>query len=81
VDGLVNFVWRVLVLLILVRVVLSWRKSPFSGPISRWIHLIVEPLLELCRSLVDTRKHGFDVAPVVALVMLWIMRYILVVLF
>lgn len=77
VDGLINFAWRVVVLLILVRVVLSWRRNRFSDPVGRWVYFITEPLLRPCRLLVDTRKQGYDIAPVVAWILLWIIRGIL----
>lgn len=77
-HALINFLWRVSVMIFLLRVVLSWRQIRLRDRVGRWVALITEPILALCRLVVDTRSFGFDLSPLVALVLLWLLRNLLI---
>ena len=75
---LIGFVWRVMVLIFLLRIVLSWRRVRLHDRLGRLVALITEPILIFCRLLVDTRSYGFDISPLLALVLLWLHRNLLI---
>jgi uncharacterized protein YggT (Ycf19 family) len=75
---LIDFVWRVMVLIFLLRIVLSWRRVRLHDRLGRLVALITEPILIFCRLLVDTRSYGFDISPLLALVLLWLLRNLLI---
>lgn len=80
-DRYIDFFWELIVLLILLRVVLSWRKDKFNDTLGRWIYILTEPMLRIFRTVVDTQRYGFDVSPVLALIFIWLLRDLLVFLF
>lgn len=61
-------------LLILARVILSWIASPFSrNPVVQFIRAVTDPMLEPIRSVLP-RTGMFDFSPMVALLILQLLR-------
>lgn len=80
-DRYINFLWELIVLAILLRVVLSWRRNRFNDTLGRWVFTITEPLFKVFRAMIDTTRFGFDVAPLTTLFFLWLLKRLLVFLF
>ena len=80
-DRYIDFFCKLIVLLILLRIVLSWRKDKFGDLLGRWVYLLTEPIMRVFRLAIDTRGFGFDLSPVLALVFFWLLRELLIFLF
>ena len=64
-------------LLILARVILSWVASPFSrNPLVQLIRAVTDPMLEPIRSILP-RTGMFDFSPMVALLVLQLLKGLL----
>jgi YggT family protein len=74
---LVDFVFRVLDLAILLRVILSWFNADRYNSVVRLIHDITEPILAPLRRFIPP-FGGLDFTPIVALFILDFVRRLIV---
>ncbi|MGQ0569430.1 MAG: YggT family protein [Armatimonadota bacterium] len=76
--NLVDVVYRVLNLLIFVRIILTWIPGMNMGhPVVRLVHQITAPIIEPIRRLMPP-TGGFDLSPMVAVMLLYLARNLLV---
>jgi YggT family protein len=76
--ALINTVFQVLNLLILVRIILSWVPGMGPGhPAVHVIHQITAPILDPIRRVMPP-AGGFDLSPIVAILLLSLIRTLLV---
>ena len=79
----VSLIFRIYSFLILVRVILSWvavtpYRSRMDHPIVRLLYQITDPILEPLRRLIPPIGGTLDISPVVALIILEVIRSIIV---
>lgn len=73
-TALVVYSW-----VIILRALLSWVIPDPTHPVMRPFHLLTEPLLSPLRKLVPPRAlGGLDVSPILALVLVYLLRVLLV---
>ncbi len=70
---LVNLAFQLLIVLILVRAVLSWVRPDPYHPAVRFLNQITDPILAPIQRLVPPIS-GIDVSPVVALLLIEVLR-------
>ena len=72
---LINNLFRVAEFLIIARVVISWVPRLAYHPVGRWIIQLVDPCLRPLRRLLPPWKTGgLDLSPLIALILLDILR-------
>jgi YggT family protein len=81
--GIVVFVFQLFQILILIRVLLSWiYTNPYSpalnNPAVRILYQVTDPILEPIRKVIPPIGGAIDISPIVALLLLDIVRRILV---
>ena len=80
-TGLVNLLVLLLYLytwVIIIRAVMSWMNPDPNNPLVRALVLVTEPVLKPLRALVPpSRLGGLDVSPILAIVLIQILRYLL----
>ncbi|HAA24656.1 MAG TPA: YggT family protein [Ruminiclostridium sp.] len=78
----VQIFFRVIEILILVRVILSWIPFRTQNAFVVFIHSVTEPILGPIRNLVSRSSFGknlmFDVSPILAYVVLGVVRHIII---
>ena len=74
IDMLVTiYIW-----MIIIRVILSW-VSPYSRiPLALYLFRLTDPFLERTRGLFPMPRMAFDLSPVIAVLLLELIRYIVV---
>lgn len=79
--GLVNLLVLLLYLytwIIIIRAVMSWMNPDPNNPLVKALYLVTEPVLKPLRSLVPpARLGGIDISPILAIVLIQILRYLL----
>ena len=76
---LVTAAVKLFVLGLLVRIVLSWLRSPATRAAERWLDRIYEPLLAPIRRLIPPVRLGdpnaprLDLAPLILLLAIWLL--------
>ena len=79
--GLVNLVVLLLYLytwIIIIRAVASWLNPNPGNPLVQALVAVTEPVLKPLRSLVPpARLGGLDVSPILAIILIQIVRYLL----
>jgi YggT family protein len=73
--SLIDFVYKLFILLLIVHVVLSYFMSPFH-PIRERVDRIVEPMLRPIRRLIPS-VGMFDFSPLVLMFLAWIINLVL----
>lgn len=77
-KALVVLLFRIYTIIFLLRIILSWLKiSPEDYPLVNLVHRLTEPPLESIRRVVDTRKKGYDLSPLLAILIIWLLTKIL----
>ncbi len=71
--GIEIYVW-----LILARAILSFIRPRTYHPIIRFIYETTEPLLALCRRFLPGPAMGLDFSPLLAIIILEVVKYILI---
>jgi len=61
-------------LILLLRVIFDWLHIPQTNSIIRWMYTITDPLLAQIRRLMPVSFAGFDFSPVVAMILLRLLR-------
>jgi YggT family protein len=77
---IVSFLFQFYAFLILIRVLLTWvsvnRYSPIDHPLIRILNRVTDPVLEPLRQIIPPLGGVIDISPVIALVLLEILRAI-----
>jgi YggT family protein len=80
-PALINFLVLLLYLytwLVIIRAVVSWTRVDPSNPLIQFLVKATEPVLAPLRALVPPAKlGGLDVSPILAIVVIQIVRYLL----
>lgn len=64
--------------MIIIRVLLSW-VSPYSRiPLAPYLFRLTDPFLERIRGLLPMPRMAFDVSPIIAILILEVVRYFIV---
>lgn len=78
--GLISFLSRAYIVIIIVRAVLSWVQHNPHQPLIKFIYQVTEPPLRLIRQYVPD-VGGLDVSPVILIFAIYIIERILVIIF
>jgi len=52
--------------------------SPEAYPPVKLVYQLTEPILEPIRRIIDSSKAGFDLSPLIAIILVWLLTKILV---
>ena len=64
--------------IIIIRAVMSWVNPDPNNPLVKALFVVTEPLLKPLRTLVPpSRLGGIDISPILAIVLIQILRYLL----
>jgi YggT family protein len=74
---IIDWIYRILVLLLLARAIISFLPLDRYHPIVMWIYRLTEPLLAPIRRFLPP-MGGFDLSPIVLLILLAILRSVLI---
>ncbi|MGB1155268.1 MAG: YggT family protein [Alphaproteobacteria bacterium] len=77
-----TFAIQVLNLILLVYIVIGWLRvfnvgfafNPVVGQIYAGLHSLLDPIMSMIRRVIPTQFGGIDIAPIVLLGGLWLMR-------
>ncbi len=80
---IVSYLFQFYSLLILIRVILSWLnltsyRTSSSNSLVRVLYLVTDPVLVPLQRIIPPIGGAIDISPVVALILLQILRYIVV---
>jgi len=65
-------------IILIARIVVNWLKlSPKSYPLVKFVYQLTEPVLEPLRRLINSRAVGFDLSPLLAIILIWLLAKIL----
>ena len=78
VAGILNTILTVYTWVILARVVISWISADPYNPIVRIICNLTDPALDRLRKSLPMYVGGIDLAPVVAILVIWFLQRFLV---
>jgi YggT family protein len=76
--NVVDLAYRLYVFILFIRIILSWTNTNQWNPVVQWVHRITDPFLYLIRRLVPLQVGVFDFSPIVALLLLSVLRGIIV---
>jgi len=74
---IINLVINLLILLVLVRAVLTWLPVPPYHPMVKMLDSLTEPLLRPFRKMGRSAAAGFDLSPMILIIVLIIVRTVL----
>jgi len=75
---LIGLAFKLVYLLILARVIVSWLPINRWHPVVIWIYRVTEPMLKPFRNIVSpARTGGLDLSPIFLLLVLWIVESII----
>jgi YggT family protein len=72
--GILFFLLRLYEAVLLARVLLSWIQPQGYNKYTRWIYVVTEPVLAPLRRILPFSQSGFDFSPVVALIVISIIK-------
>ena len=79
--SLINFLVLLLYLytwIIIIRAVMSWMNPDPNNSLVKALNVVTEPILKPLRALVPpARLGGLDISPILAIVLIQILRYLL----
>ena len=79
--GLVNLLVLLLYLytwIVIIRAVMSWMNPDPKNPLVKALYVVTEPVLKPLRALIPpARLGGIDISPILAIVLIQILRYLL----
>ena len=75
---MVNMALEILVWIIIARALISWVSPDPYNPIVQTLNRITEPVLEPFRRLVPIHSIGVDISPILAIIVVYGVRYFLV---
>ncbi|MDI6784108.1 MAG: YggT family protein [bacterium] len=74
----IDLAYNIYVFLLFVRIILSWTNPNPWNPIVQWIYKLTDPVLNFVRRLVPLRVGMFDFSPIIAFLLLSIIRWVVV---
>jgi YggT family protein len=77
-GNLVDVAIQAYILIIIVRALISWVSPDPYNPVVRFLHRVTEPVLRPIREHLPTTAMGFDLSPVVAILVLTLLQWFLV---
>lgn len=69
----INYLFQIIIFLVIARVVLSWFRAPRTGPFYRFITDATEPVMRLAQKITP-RTGMLDFSPIVAIIGLDLLR-------
>lgn len=80
-DQLIGAIGMFLYLVILARVILSWFPNmSYNNPIVQFVYVVTEPILSPIRRVLPSTGM-FDFAPMVAIIVIFVVQQVLLLLF
>ncbi|NLY89847.1 MAG: YggT family protein [Firmicutes bacterium] len=78
---LIKLLSRLYNIILILRILINWLKlSPEAYPPVKFVYRLTEPVLEPLRRVINS-KAGFDLSPLVAIILVWLLAKILVEIF
>jgi len=74
-----DFVLNALQLVLIVNELLSWVRPDPSNPIVRFLDTVSDAVCDPIRRLIPTVVGGLDLAPMIAIVLTWVLKQVVVV--
>ena len=74
-----DFVLNALQLVLIVNALLSWVRPDPSNPIVRFLDTVSDAVCDPIRRLIPTVVGGLDLAPMIAIVLTWVLKQVVVV--
>lgn len=75
---IVNWVIQIYIFIIIARALISWVEPNPYNPIVQFLYKITEPVLRPIRRILPLRGMGFDISPLIAIIILWALQYFIV---
>jgi YggT family protein len=75
---IVNWVIQIYIFIIIARALISWVEPNPYNPIVQLLYKITEPVLRPIRRILPLRGMGFDISPLIAIIILWASQYFIV---
>jgi len=75
---LIDFLFRILTLALLVRVVLSWIPHDPYNEIIQWVYRLTDPLVRPFQQLIPSLGMGIDLSPLLAFFALSLLRKLII---
>ncbi|NOZ75922.1 MAG: YggT family protein [FCB group bacterium] len=76
--ALIDFLFQILTLALLVRVVLSWIPHDPRNDIIQWLYRLTDPLIRPFQQLIPPLGMGIDLSPLLAFFALGILRKLII---
>lgn len=76
--NLIDYVYKIYVFILFVRIILSWVNPNPWNPLVQWIHRLTDPLLNVIRRLVPLQVGMFDFSPIIAFLLLSAIRWVII---
>jgi len=74
-----DFVLNALQLVLIVNALLSWVRPDPSNPIVRFLDTVSDAVCDPIRRLIPTVVGGLDLAPMIAILLTWVLKQVVVV--
>jgi YggT family protein len=74
---LVNLVFQIYIFIVIARALISWVNPDPYNPIVRFLYSATEPVLERMRRILQLQFSGFDLTPIVLLLLLSVIEQLL----
>ncbi len=71
--SLINFIFEILNLILIIRIILSWVPHNRYHPIINFIYEITEPILKPFRNMINPIQ-GIDISPIIVFILLRLLR-------
>jgi YggT family protein len=73
----VNLVFQIYIFIVIARALVSWVNPDPYNPIVRFLYNVTEPVLARLRRILPLQFGGFDLSPIVLLVLLSVVEQLL----
>jgi YggT family protein len=73
----VNLVFQIYIFIVIARALVSWVNPDPYNPIVRFLYNVTEPVLARMRRILPLQFGGFDLSPIVLLVLLSVVEQLL----
>lgn len=75
---IVSLAYNIYLFILLIRIILSWTNPNPWNPVVRWISRVTDPFLNFIRRLVPLQVGMFDFSPIIAILLLSVLRWIII---
>ncbi|MFB3894666.1 MAG: YggT family protein [bacterium] len=76
--AIVSLAYNIYLFIFLIRIILSWTNPNPWNPVVRWISRVTDPFLNFIRRLVPLQAGMFDFSPIIAILLLSVLRWIII---